>query len=93
MPNQLVMANLYMVQDHRSKLLSHFMAFHTMPWLGSMVFLVHTILVSHLATFFYPSYLATQEANVALEVSPTRQVIQTNGLTFGSSPITKVRGA
>jgi hypothetical protein len=30
---------------------------------------------------------------VAPRVSTTRQVIQTNGLTFGSSPITMARGA
>jgi len=30
---------------------------------------------------------------VATRVFATRQVIQTNGLTFGSSPITKARGA
>jgi hypothetical protein len=45
------------------------------------------------ATFFFPSYFAAQKVNVAPIVSTTRQVIQTNGLTFGSSPITKARGA
>jgi hypothetical protein len=45
------------------------------------------------ATSFCPSYVTTQEATVASKVSTTRQVIQTNGLTFGSSPITRARGA
>jgi hypothetical protein len=44
------------------------------------------------ATFFYRSYFATQEASVALRVSAIRQVIQINGLTSNSSPITRVRG-
>jgi hypothetical protein len=44
------------------------------------------------ATSFCPSYVATQEASVASKVSATRQVIQTDGLASGSSPITKVRG-
>ncbi len=35
----------------------------------------------------------TQEASVAPRVSTTRQVIQTDGLASGSSPITKARGA
>ncbi len=38
------------------------------------------------------SYFATQEASVAPRVSTTRQIIQTNGLASGSSPITKARG-
>jgi hypothetical protein len=45
------------------------------------------------ATSFCPSYVAAQEAHVAPRVSATRQVIQANGLAFGSSPITKARGA
>jgi hypothetical protein len=45
------------------------------------------------ATSFYLSYVAAQEASVAPRVSTTRQVIQTNGLTSGSSPITRARGA
>ncbi len=45
------------------------------------------------ATFFYPSYFTTQKANVAPRSFATRQVIQTNGLASGSSPITKARGA
>jgi hypothetical protein len=44
------------------------------------------------ATSFYPSYFAAQEASVASKVFATRQVIQTNGLASGSSPITKARG-
>jgi hypothetical protein len=46
-PNQLVMPNLYKVQDHKRDLLGRSMAFHMMPWLGSMFFALHTILVSH----------------------------------------------
>jgi len=45
-----------------------------------------------LATFFCPSYVAAQEASVAPRVLATRQVIQTDGLAFGSSPITRARG-
>jgi hypothetical protein len=45
------------------------------------------------ATSFCPSYFAAQEASVAPKVSTTRQVIQTNELTFGSSLITKAKGA
>ncbi len=47
LPNQLFMPNLYKVQDHGRDLLGRSMAFHTMPWLGSMFFPMHTILVSH----------------------------------------------
>jgi hypothetical protein len=45
------------------------------------------------ATSFYLSYFTTQEASVAPKVSATRQVIQTDGLTFSSSPITRAKGA
>jgi len=45
------------------------------------------------ATSFCPFYFVAQEANVAPRVSTTRQVIQINGLAFGSSPITKASGA
>jgi hypothetical protein len=45
------------------------------------------------STSFCPSYFAAQEANVAPKVSATRQVILTDGLTSGSSPITRARGA
>jgi len=41
------MPNMYKVQDHEKNLLGRSMAFHTMPWLGSMFFPLHTILVSH----------------------------------------------
>jgi len=44
------------------------------------------------AIFFCPSYIEAQEANVAPRVSATRQVIQTDELASGSSPITKARG-
>jgi hypothetical protein len=45
------------------------------------------------ATFFCPSYFAAQKTSVAPKISATRQVIQTDGLTFGSSPITRARRA
>ncbi len=45
------------------------------------------------ATYFCPSYFVAQEASVAPRVFATRHVIQTDGLTSGSSPITKARGA
>jgi hypothetical protein len=45
------------------------------------------------ATSLCPSYFTTQKASVAPKVFATRQVIQTNGFTFGSSPITKARAA
>jgi hypothetical protein len=45
------------------------------------------------ATFFCPSYFAAQEVSVAPRVSSTKQVIQTDGLASGSSPITRVKGA
>ncbi len=44
------------------------------------------------ATFFYLSYFMAQEVSVAPIISTIRQVIQTNGLVFNSSPITKARG-
>jgi hypothetical protein len=39
------------------------------------------------------SYFSAQEGSVAPRMSTTRQVIQTDGLASGSSPITKVRRA
>jgi hypothetical protein len=45
------------------------------------------------ATSFYPSYFVVQEASVAPRVFTTRQVIQADGFAFGSSPITRSRGA
>jgi hypothetical protein len=50
-------------------------------------------LTPEFATSFCPSYFAALEASVAPRVFATRQVIQTNGLAFGSSLITKARGA
>jgi hypothetical protein len=47
LPIQLIKPNLYMVQDHEKDLLGHSMAFHKMPWLGSMFFPMHIIQVSH----------------------------------------------
>jgi len=43
------------------------------------------------AISFCPSYFAAQEVSVAPTVFATREVIQTNGLTSSSSPITKAR--
>ncbi len=45
------------------------------------------------ATFFCPSYFVAQKVSVAPRVSTTRQVIQTDGLAFGSSPIARARRA
>jgi hypothetical protein len=50
-------------------------------------------LTPEFAISFCPSYVTTQEATMAPKVSTTIQVIQTNGLTFGSSPITRARRA
>jgi len=44
------------------------------------------------ATSFCPSYVTAQEASVAPRVSATRQVIQIDELTPGSSPITRTKG-
>ncbi len=41
------------------------------------------------AIYFCLSYFTTQETSVAPKVPTTRQVIRTNGLASGSSPITK----
>jgi len=49
-------------------------------------------LTPEFATSFCPSYVAAQEASVAPRVFATRQVIQTDGLASGSSPITRARG-
>jgi hypothetical protein len=56
---------------------------------------MHIILVLHhnLLLFFCPSYFVAQEASVAPKVSAIRQVIQTNGLAFSSSLITRAKGA
>jgi hypothetical protein len=44
------------------------------------------------ATSFCPSYFMAQEANVAPKVSATKQIIQIDGLTYGSSLITRAKG-
>ncbi len=49
-------------------------------------------LTPEFATSFCPSYFTTQEASVAPKVSTIKQVIQTDGLAYGSSPITRARG-
>jgi hypothetical protein len=48
-------------------------------------------LTPEFTTSFCPSYFVAQEASVAPRVSSTRQVIQTDGLTSGSNPITRAR--
>jgi hypothetical protein len=90
------MPNLYKVQDHERDLLRCSMAFHMMPWLGSTFFLVHTTLISHqnlLFLFTFPISQHKRLVHVAPKVFATRQVIQTDGLTSSSNPITKARGA
>jgi len=49
-------------------------------------------LTPEFTTSFCPSYFVTQKASVAPIISAIRQVIQTNGLTSGSSPIIRARG-
>jgi hypothetical protein len=89
------MPNLYRVQNHGRDLLGHYMASHTMPWLGSMFFSnAHNFsLTREFATSFCPSYFVAQEASVATKVFTIKQVIQTNRLASGLSPITRARGA
>ncbi len=48
---------------------------------------------SEFATSFYFSYFLTQKVSVAPIISDTKQVIHIDGLPFGSSPITRARGA
>jgi hypothetical protein len=49
-------------------------------------------LTPEFAISFCRFYFATQEASVAPRVSAIRQVMQTNGLASGSSPITRAKG-
>jgi hypothetical protein len=59
-----------------------------------VLFTTHNFsLTPEFATSFCPSYVAAQEASVAPRVSATKQVIPTNGLVSGSSPITRARRA
>ncbi len=53
----------------------------------------NSTLTPEFATSFCPSYVAAQEASVAPKVSAAGQIIQTDGLASGSSPITRVRKA
>jgi hypothetical protein len=48
-------------------------------------------LTPEFATFFCPSYFTAQKTSVAPRVSAIRQVIQTDGIASGSSPITKAK--
>jgi hypothetical protein len=50
-------------------------------------------LTPEFVTSFCPSYVTAQKASVALKVSTTMHVIQTDGLASSSSPITRARGA
>ncbi len=60
---------------------------------GSMFFPVHTILVLHrnLLLLFALPISWHIKASVTHRIFSTRQVIQTNGLTSGSSPIIRAR--
>jgi len=49
-------------------------------------------LTPEFSTSFCPSYVVAQKASVAPRVFATRQVIQTDGLAYGSNPITRARG-
>jgi hypothetical protein len=48
-------------------------------------------LTPEFATSFCPSYFAAREVTVAPIVFATKQVIQTNGFAYGSSPITRLK--
>jgi hypothetical protein len=50
-------------------------------------------LTPEFAISFCPSYFAAQEASVAPRVFANKQVIQTDGLAFGSNPITRAKRA
>jgi hypothetical protein len=50
-------------------------------------------LTPEFVTSFCPSYFVAQEASVAPIVFATRHVIQIDGIAFGSSPITRAKGA
>jgi hypothetical protein len=50
-------------------------------------------LTPEFAVSFYPSYFTTQKASVAPRVFATRQIIQTDEFTSGSSPMTKAKEA
>jgi hypothetical protein len=50
-------------------------------------------LTPEFAISFCPSYFAAQEASVAPIVSTIKQVIQIDGLAFGSNLINKARGS
>jgi hypothetical protein len=50
-------------------------------------------LTPEFVTSFCPSYVEAQEVSVAPRVPATRQVIQTDGLASGSSPIIRAKGA
>jgi hypothetical protein len=52
----------------------------------------NSCLTPKFATYFCPSYFVAQKVTMAPKVFATKQVIQTDGLAFGSSPITRVKG-
>jgi len=69
------------------------MASHMMSWLGNMFFPVHTIIVSHQnlpLLFSFPT--SCHKRLMAPRVSIIRQVIQIDGLAYGSCPIIRARG-
>jgi hypothetical protein len=45
------------------------------------------------ANFIFPSYFMAQEASMASKISTTKQITQTDGLAYGSSPITRAKEA
>ncbi len=93
--HQLIMPNLYKVQDRERVFLGRSMASHMMPWLRSMLFLVHTILVSHQNLPFIFALLTLRHKTLMWhqEFFSTRQEIQIDGLASSSSQITKAKGA
>jgi hypothetical protein len=89
------MPNLYKAHDHERDLPRLFYGLSHDAMVGECVFSnAHNYsFTPKFTTSFCPSYSTAQEGSVAPKVSTTRQVIQTDGLASGSSPITKARGA
>ncbi len=72
--------NLYRVQDHGRDLLGRFMASHTMPWLGSMCFLMHTIMVLHQNLLLFFALLTSQHKKLVwhLEFLPLGRLMDSH---------------
>jgi hypothetical protein len=88
------MPNLYMVQGHGKNLLGQSGLSHDAMVREYVLYNAqNSNLTLEFATYSCLSYYVTYEANVAPRVSTIRQLIQTNGLTSGSRPITRARGA